>query len=222
MSEQILNKEDRFGRLAVEYLIEKRLREKYAAKLSDQHKVVRTPVKTSYIRYVIKIAAVFLGTLVSVFVIHFYLNNSIQIIVKNHIQNTNILGNQSIMRKDVSYENSTRIKANAAFVLKEYEDALFYYTSLAERSLALPIDYFYLGVCHLRSKKINPSAAITSLNIAKQEEGIIEETEWFLALAFLINKDEKNAEKILENIILRDNYKSKEAIELLSLIKKKH
>jgi len=74
---------------------------------------------------------------------------------------------------------------------------------------------FYSSIIDLEED--NTTAAIDNLNILSQSESAFQQAaDWYLALAYLKNKETTNAEEILEKIVSKDRHLFKRrAAELL-------
>ena len=203
-----------FGEEAVKYGVEKDLRKRYDKILSDQKKSKRRKVfNISQIR---KIAAVALIFLVSILLFQrYYPTQSLESLAQNYLENTNIPGNQDITRKGQETAHEIQREANYAYQLKNYPLAVSKFEILDSLNLLTPIDQFYLGICQLRSKNY-PEAINAFESLDEKNVSMKEEVTWLLSLSYLLHNQKDKAKPLLEQIISTDQFKAKEAKQVLS------
>lgn len=208
-----------FEEEAIKFLVEDNLKAKYSKLLSEEYQMERRASKhIKLFPSVIKVAATIL-VLAGSFVLFTYLNkpNAYQM-AASYAKETNILGNQDVMRKGDILVDQLRLDANAAFVNKKYDEAISAYEKLKSLNSIKQVDIFYLSISYLKTDKANPQAALLGLNQIHDYADLYHEILWFKALGSLMIHDKITAEKLLVEIIKNGKYKSEEAKILLSTL----
>jgi tetratricopeptide (TPR) repeat protein len=133
-----------------------------------------------------------------------------------YAKTTNTIGNQDVMRKDLSIVEESKIKANIAFSAQNYQTSIQEYSKLVMLRKADYTDHFYLGVSYLKSEFPDTKKAMEHLLIAQNNTHFNQEIDWYLALCYTLNKEYKQAEVFLNKIIQNKSFKNKEASILLN------
>ena len=215
--EQKFDYEENFGKLAVKYLVEKELSEKYARLLKENYGITKSkPKSRNLLLPYLKVAAV-IAIFAGLFnVINATLIQTPQKMAANFAKNTDILGNQFVMRKDNTYTNTLRILANKAFVEKKYEEAVLTYEKIQSHGIASPLDDFYLAVSYLKLPKPEPKKSLALLEKASALSDLSQEINWFTALAWVMDKQYGKAKSALNEIILQKAFMWEKAELLIS------
>jgi len=114
-----------------------------------------------------------------------------------------------------------KLKAAKFYNEREYATAENYFKELKSVDLAVDWD-FYIALCQLYQKQ--PDLAIQSFTTLLQHPNKLYtlETNWYLGVAYTMNKDFKSAEKHLKYVVSQSNdemaWKVKEAKELLNAL----
>jgi hypothetical protein len=204
----------------VSFLVKDNLKTTYATLLEKEYATPRPKGKVISIRSYIWKAAIFL-VVSSTFLYYFSLPSSSPTqMAMEYAQSTNVLGNQNVMRKDDHLLSSMRLSANDAFVHKNYNEAAQLYMKITNSNEAMDIDRFYLALSLLKVEKPNAKIAIENLLKIQDIENFKYETQWFLALAYCIDKDYANCELYLQKVLSNNAFMTKEATQLLNAIKK--
>jgi tetratricopeptide (TPR) repeat protein len=177
-------------------------------------------------------AAVLLLTLVSV--VTFYRHQNPQVVQKPSAQNETeqIMAKLAVVDSAPAYVPLTirggktgaaieRFqKGMYAYVQRDYADAI----GSLQQAVGLDEDLypalFYLGICYLMTGQ--PEKAITHLSRLSRMEAnpYSEESNWYLAKAFLKKKDVISAQKELETVVTLKGPHLQEARQALDLIRK--
>ncbi len=216
------NKESRYeeeNKLILSYLAEQDLKKKYAAILANEHNVYREkqPVieKRKHVSW-LKYAAAGILIIASILVSnHFLREVTPQQMALENIRNTQILGDPSSMRKDNAYVEQMRIEANYAFINKNFDESIRLFHQIVNSDKVDNVDYFYLGVSYLKGSNPQAKAAIDAFDKIAPNSVVVEETKWFMALAYLFDGDNQTAKTLLNEIITAKSFKHREATELI-------
>jgi tetratricopeptide (TPR) repeat protein len=209
------NENERFGYFAVKVIKENQLRKKYTSILEEKYPEPRviSPV-FSIMRIVFVAAAVMSMIIASLFLFKSHSNG--ESIVKEYIAKTNTLGNQILTRKDIEASEDLHIKANTAFANDSFDLAIEYYEEyLKAIEKTSELDLFYLGVSYLKQNMPNPQLAILNLELAAKNNELLAESNWYLALAYLLMRDKNRGIVLLNEIMKTKSYKYKEAEMLI-------
>jgi len=206
---------DSFANAAVQYNIEKQLRLKYDKILAEDKFGVRKKESFFRLNTILKIAAVAIAVLGSIFLIQkSTLTPTTHTYAQTLLDQTNISGNPNITRKGMTSANRLRREANDAFILKDYTLAITKYSALIAQNEIASLDQFYLGISQLKTSNYND--AIQLFSVLKSENNFESgEVDWLLSLAYVLSDQEVMAVPILKKIISANKYKTKEAKELL-------
>lgn len=221
MTNTELNKpeEQIFEKEAVKLLLEDDLKSKYAILLAEKHRVTRMDKRYISLPLVLKAAAVIVLVCGSFLIFNALGTNGNRQLALNLAKETYVLGNQDVMRKDNTLSDQTRLQANAAFVNKDYNEAINLFEKLKALHYANDVDLFYLAVSYLKSDYARPEKALVLLNNYTATDSLYNEVEWFKALAYVAVGKETEAKKLLLNIIAHNKYKVTEAKILLQKLK---
>jgi hypothetical protein len=204
----------------VKFLVKDNLKTTYASLLEKDYATPRPRGKVVSIKSYIWKAAIFLLA-TSTFLYYMSLPSSSPTqMAMNYAKTTPVLGNQNVMRKDNTLLSSMRLSANDAFVQKKYNEAAQLYMKITDSNEAMDIDRFYLSLSLLKSENPNAKKAIENLLKIQDTENFKYETQWFLALAYCIEKDYVNCELYLQKVLSNNAFMTKEATQLLDAIKK--
>jgi len=204
----------------IEELVQKDLKAKYAKILEEQYDIQRhKKLKVAY-SFPLKSWAAVAASLIIVISIHyvFFSEVSTQQLASTYIQDTNIMGNPSVMRKDVDMVNEIKMKANDAFVNKNYGEAVALYTKLAESNEADDTDLFYLGTAILKNNPVSSTEAVMVFQKIKNPDSFSKEIRWLTALALLHQNKVADAKPLLQAIISEDGYMAAEAKALVDTL----
>jgi TolA-binding protein len=107
-------------------------------------------------------------------------------------------------------------QAKTAYAAKDFKKAGDELQKIVELGKATTEQQYYLGLSRFFQQNPDYNAAIGAF-LQVQKGGWIGEDEvnWLLALAYLKNNDQPNAQKTLEAIVAKNGYKAKEARQLL-------
>jgi len=111
-------------------------------------------------------------------------------------------------------------QAQDAYNNQDYTAASKIYESVVTSNFVKNEDYLFAGLSYLYEGKT--AQAVEKLAVAKtkiaQGEKFWEETNWFLALAYLKNEDSEKARQQLNNIIQADGFYSDKAQKIVSTL----
>lgn len=204
------------GNVVTEYNIESKLKEKYSKTLNDEYNVKRSKINLFNQRSVLKIAAVILVLVTSVFVIRNNVNQTSKIeIAQLYLDETKVFGNAEITRKGISDQDQLRKKANEAFSKKDYQTSISLYKDMELNNQLSSLDQYYLGINYLRISKFH-EAINTLAPLKDQDHFFSEEINWFLSLAYIITDQDHKATFILKQIEETNSYKHEQAKQLLN------
>lgn len=211
-----------FERQAIEYLVKEDLKSKYNNTLKVKYNLSPKKVKIfNLVKKVGKLAAVLLGIVTAIHLFSNPFSPKAEKMAMNFAKDTNLLGNQDVMRKDHRYINEIRLAANTSFVKAKYEEAIASYAKLIQLNSSNDIDHFYLAICYLKTKEPDAGKALNEFSQIEQNISMIHELRWFKSLALIINREYESAEKLLVEIIEAGVYKKSEARKLLAALCKK-
>lgn len=124
-------------------------------------------------------------------------------------------------RKNADVVNEFRTQAIAAYTERDFEQAAL----ASEKIIQLTDettqeDFLYLGLSYLYQQSPNVEKAVPHLQKAAEwpNGSFNQESQWYLALAYLKTNQAKKAVQQLEAIIQRDQWMKAEAKELLELL----
>lgn len=210
--------EEEMNKQIVAKLVEDDLKEKYASIVKKEYQISKHEKKKKSNIVWLAAASLFI-LLMSVFMIQIYMGESAHQMAANLAKETVILGDQSVMRKDMVLIEELRMEANRLFIEEKFEEAALKYKALFNTGSVSESDYFYAAVSILKSKKPNAPLAIQYLEKVNPASQFTEETKWFKALAYTMNNDKEAARSLLEEIVKNHSAKELEAKKLLKLIK---
>lgn len=121
-------------------------------------------------------------------------------------------GNQQI--RGVSQED----EAMKFYANREFESAAIAFEQLLANDSSKITLHLYLGNCYLNINK--PKLAIKSFSISENSESTIiaQNSEWYLALAFIKSENNAKAKAVLSKIARSKHLYSQKASEILSLL----
>ncbi|MBN1924354.1 MAG: hypothetical protein JW798_00835 [Prolixibacteraceae bacterium] len=102
---------------------------------------------------------------------------------------------------------------------KNFENALKHFSIILAQNNQHPVGNYYSGLCHLELQQYNKAIQSFQGVIAENNNLFIEQAEWYMALGYLANNEEKKAYTTLYAIIEKKGYYKKEAKELLKKLK---
>ncbi|HUH74387.1 MAG TPA: hypothetical protein VLZ75_08250 [Chitinophagales bacterium] len=155
----------------------------------------------------IAIAASFIGiVLISIFSIYYYSSTDSSNLYAEYFQP---YPNEVVPLVRGQVESSTELKAFNAYELENYELSANLFENIKEDYALL-----YAGISNLELNQ--NQKAITQLQTLSLQNGKYQEpAEWYLALAYLKNKENKKAKGILKLIVQNHQQFSEQASELL-------
>ena len=196
-------------------------KESWGRILKDQYGVERknatkNKVRSLSVRWIVGIAASFLLIIVSFFIVKQSSESPSQQLADQYIETLSIMADQSVHRKGQFQEETTRIKANEAYINKDFEEAIHHWQELQLNGHANSYDLFYMGVSYLRQKKSAPEQTISLLEtIKEQAPGLVQEINWVLSLAYIKSGQLDKARLQLEAIVDNEAYMDEAARKLL-------
>jgi cytochrome c-type biogenesis protein CcmH/NrfG len=115
-------------------------------------------------------------------------------------------------------ENDTTIetKAAAAYEKEDYFEAVNVYQKIVANNPNNVKNNLFLGISFLATNQ--PKKAIEIFNNIIQSEEFHYDIRWYLALAYIKNKELQNATTILKTLTKEENYYQKDAVEILNEI----
>lgn len=115
-------------------------------------------------------------------------------------------------------ENDTTIetKAAAAYEKEDYFEAVNVYQKIVANNPDNVKNNLFLGISFLATNQ--PKKAIEIFNNIIQSEEFHYDIRWYLALAYIKNKELQNATTILKTLTKEENYYQKDAVEILNEI----
>ncbi len=207
-------------KMLVKFLLEEELKSTYTQKLKEKYGIVKgkkTPNQSSFQMW--KIAAILLVLFGSTFLIYQSMNLTAAQYAGNFIDDSTVLGNPGVMRKDLSIVDSVRQNANEHFIKMNYQEAIKNYEMMAQNYTLNGMDHFYLGVSYLKNKPINSAKALLHLTDPSIPGTLNEEKNWFLSLSYIISGQEQKASLLLKQMLKEGHYKDKEIEKLLQKLK---
>jgi hypothetical protein len=136
-----------------------------------------------------------------------------------YIKELPIMSDQLVARKDDTNVEEIRLKANEAYIEKEFEKAVGYFNQLQDQGDINTYDQFYLGLSYLRKEAAEPQRTIALLTqVQSAIPAFQQEINWVLSLAYLKNEQEQEAVKLLQSIVAQQAYMHKSAKQLLEAI----
>lgn len=208
-------------KLLVSYMKEKELKERYQAILSDKYGINRKENEVSLKSIAIwKYAAILVTLVASLIVFDNFNNESAASLALKYVAETNTLGNQDLMRKDLTAEEDVRISANLAFVNQKFKESISHYEKLISKNKGQSSDYFYLGVSYLKADNPDLPKSIQNLHLAEHDSHFSNEINWYLALAYTANLQDEKALEQLNILLSKSNYKQTEVLKLKKLLSK--
>ncbi len=216
----ITQKDDYFDKDIVGYLVKENLKTRYVRLLKEKYAVERKKAVIWRLNHVYWKAAILLLMTASFLFVSQLSSSSPTQLAMAMAKETLIIGNQEIMRKDGTMSLDLRLQANTAFINKKYDEAIQQYKKLITTGKAEDIDFFYLGVSHLKLQKPQATEAIHFLKSIHDVEQLKFEIDWFIALAYVMEGNQIESSKALIKVIANKKYKVEEAKNLLSTLSK--
>lgn len=137
----------------------------------------------------------------------------------NYIEQLSIMGDQSVSRKGKENVDSIRQKATVSYDQGRYQESIRNWSKIILYSEAIGSDYFYLGLCHLKSTPSAPEETITHLLKSRLLDGPPDEIAWVLSLAYLKTGAIEEAKKELRMVVNRGNYQIENAKRIMKHLK---
>ncbi|MFK7978916.1 MAG: hypothetical protein AB8G86_02950 [Saprospiraceae bacterium] len=194
-------------------------KEKWTKKLATEHKIERTKPKVKFFQLHFRklaIAASFLFLLSLLPFLQDYLQPEAQRLANNYLENRLSLPDNK--RSTTSIEIADLKKqAKNAYNNQDYETASQIYEKVLNSNAVENEDFLFAGLSYLyegKSAKAVEKLVLAQAKIA-QGEKFWEETNWFLSLAYLKNKDLIKARQQLTQIIQTDGFYSDKAQKIL-------
>jgi tetratricopeptide (TPR) repeat protein len=103
--------------------------------------------------------------------------------------------------------------------LQNYESALKHFDLVISENNMHPVGNYYSGLCYLEMEQYNKAIQHFKKVIKENNNLFIEQAEWYMALGYLANKEEKKAYTTLYAIIEKKSYYKKNAEKLLKKLK---
>jgi hypothetical protein len=209
------------NKLIVNYLVDQDRKIKYKQKLAELQP--STEQETSLIRRPafgwMKYAAVGIFMMSVLFLTKdvFFKASPSELAIEQ-IHKTRILGDQSVMRKDVELIEKLRADANYAFINHKYQDAARLYEEITIGANATQADHLYLAISYLRLEKPNTKLGLESLDKISDSSQLAGEAKWFKALALIYENRIIDAKALLNDIVSKKGYKYLEAAKILDVL----
>jgi len=106
-----------------------------------------------------------------------------------------------------------------AYEQKNYDDALNYLDKIPVNDERYIDGQFYKGLCLLYMNPVDYEKSIRYLSfVSESEHRLKEPADWFLALAYFKNNNQKQAADSFQKIVHENLYKKKEAKQIFSLL----
>ncbi len=107
--------------------------------------------------------------------------------------------------------------AGSYYSQKNYQDAIQTITEIDKLDGDDPRSSFYLGLCYLYQQERNSHQAEIELKKVKDVRHFLGiRATWYLALTYIVSDRPEEAKPLLKKVIEMDDYKSKQARELIS------
>ena len=115
-----------------------------------------------------------------------------------------------------SLQNVAELRSTAedAYNQKQYRKAIQAWQQIISENGASAEDRFYLGLAYLYNQQYGNAIQELENKPSAETDQFIQERQWFLALAFILNQQNEKAKTILNQIQVQD-WKYQEAQELL-------
>ncbi|MEO1259928.1 MAG: hypothetical protein AAFZ15_14135 [Bacteroidota bacterium] len=210
ISEQIINAK-----------LDRDKKRKWTRQLQQEYGLLRPPQKKlSFFKKhqstIIKVAASLLLLFSAYFIYESITPPSYLKIVDEEIENLNIMGDPSVFRKGDKEIDELRKKANLTYVDQKYAESIFFWNQIIATDKSIAMDYFYLGLCHLKKTDPDHHKAIEFFLKAKSMGGPKEEIKWALVLVYLKIGEIEKGKQLINEIIKQKTYKSGTAEKILT------
>lgn len=195
-------------------------KEKWAKKLATEHKIERTKPKATFFQLHFRklaIAASFLFLLALLPFLQNYLQPEAQRLANDYLENRLSLPDNKRSTTSIEIVDLKK-QARNAYNNQDYETASQIYEKVLNSNAVKNEDFLFAGLSYLyegKSAKAVEKLTLAQTKIAKGEK-FWEETNWFLGLAYLKNKDLIKARQQLEQIFKTDGFYSDKAQKILS------
>lgn len=122
---------------------------------------------------------------------------------------------------EVEQTEALRLQMAEAYNAKKYEQTIIIGQQLLESSTPITEDFFFLGLSHLYQNDYSTAVEVLdSARLASERDGRFqEEIDWFLALAYVKNKDYVNGKELLNKIVNEGQWNEEQARMVLKLLK---
>ncbi|MEM9545648.1 MAG: hypothetical protein AAGA77_06730 [Bacteroidota bacterium] len=211
---------EEFTNAAVQYNVEKQLREKYSTILEKRKTHTSSKSHIIKLKTLLNVAAIVVSVLGSIFLIQYALSPvNPKSMAERYLEQTKVLGNPDITRKGATTAVELQINANEAFVKEQYSLAAQYYEKYRSDNAFSALDQFYLGVSYLKTGELEKAISLF-IEINSNDNEQIEEVDWFLSLTYILSNQNESAKPILEKIITKNSYKVEKAKDLLNALQK--
>ena len=121
------------------------------------------------------------------------------------------------IEKSNNQKETIELKAFIAYESGKYDKAISLFEQMTNEKNTNYAE-FYLGQSYMANQKIVEAIDIFEKLVDKSAK-YSNESRWFLSLAYLKNKDKKNALHHLEIIVANSSYKSEEAKSIINALK---
>lgn len=185
----------------------------------ERHQKIEQTAKVFTLRRILSIAA---GIALILGVFYFVDSTGLpadQALAQSYVDELPIMADQLVARKGDFEVDKTRLKANEAYINLDFDAAVGYWNEIVNNKAETPYDLFYLGVSTLRASSSEPEKAINYLLEAQNSTPSLKhEINWLLSLAYVRSGQVEKARPILEEIVSKQEYMSKQAAELLKTL----
>lgn len=143
-------------------------------------------------------------------------NNNPNDVVNDYIKNLSIISEQKMAFRGSSSVNTKIENAALNYRNKKFNESITVFEQI--KSDSINIIYYDLALCYLQKTQPEPKKAITLLLKSKTLYEFRHEIKWVLSLAYLKNNEKEKAIKELSEIVRENEFMSKEAQILLTII----
>ncbi len=204
---------DKFAVSTVEYVVEKKLKERYVHSLESKFGIKRSKASEKK-NGLLRIAASIVILMLCLFLINDN-NSESQKWAMQFLKESKMMGNPDVIRKGKADVSDIRSAANLAYSKGDYKLTISLLSQIVNEESVNCLDNLYLGISYLFEKEA--AQCIRLLNECK-ESSLSQEVKWYLALGYVM-EDNPEAKRLLREIVDSKSYQYKKAQVLLAKIK---
>ncbi|MBN2699281.1 MAG: tetratricopeptide repeat protein [Bacteroidales bacterium] len=131
-----------------------------------------------------------------------------ELVLTNRAQDANI--NMNVATEELLMQQASRY-----YLLKDYEQAIFYYEKVLEANSGKMDASLYSGIAYMETDQYDKASTSFNKVIEQHDNMFLEKAEWYLGLCFLATNETDRARRQFARIASSSSYYKDEAFKIL-------